>query len=73
MGRWAPSRDLHEVGKQMKLRLYSWSEYTTKDRRGRNAAQDQVFDDTDQDLLIPIFQVRAGELVEVKYRKLEII
>ena len=52
-GEWHPSRDLHGVGK-FKLRLLTWSQTTA------NIKQAEVFDDTEQDLLVPIFFVEAG-------------
>ena len=50
----------HEVGKEMSLRLFDWdtSVKTVNQIKGHS----QVFDDTDQDLLVPIFWVDAGPL-----------
>ncbi len=58
---WTPQRGKQEVGKKYTLRIHYWPEMVKNPRR-RNLAQVEVFDDTDQDLLIPIFWTQAGEL-----------
>ena len=60
---WSGAHKVHAVGKQMKLRLHYWDSMMKEGRgsvRGRNEME--VFDDTNQDLLIPIFWVDAGIL-----------
>ena len=49
-----------EVGKEMSLRLFDWD--TSVKTVSRSKATWQIFDDTDQDLLVPIFWVDAGPL-----------
>ena len=56
-GKWHESRDIHAVGKTMKLRLLTWSGVNPQLR------QAEVFDDTDQDLLVPIFIVQSGAII----------
>ena len=62
-GKWLASRDLHEVGKQMKLRMHYLPSYLAQSGSNRGKSTWEVFDDTEQDLMIPIFYVIAGELV----------
>ena len=57
---WTGAYKVHEVGKEMKLRLWHWD--TSVKTANRSKSQWQVFDDTDQDLLVPIFWVDAGPL-----------
>ena len=61
---WSNAHNVHEVGKQFKLRLFHWDTYVKG--KGRSRAQMEVFDDTEQDLLVPIFWVDAGALAGKK-------
>ena len=58
---WTPQKTKQQAGKDYRLRIHYWPEML-KVKGNQRRGQIEVFDDTDQDLLIPIFWVHAGAL-----------
>lgn len=58
-GAWTKANRKVRVGQTLKLTLIPFGEATTKDRK---LGQHQVFDDTNQDLMIPVYWPTKGPL-----------
>ena len=58
-GVWTKANKAVKVGQRLKLDMTIWEKVIAKDGA---LAQHQIFNDTDQDLLIPIYWVTGGKL-----------